>query len=90
MTLCASLEAQNTLNAYIKDSETKEALTGATALLLNTSNGVSADINGFVILSNIPDGKQAVQFSFIGYEERTDTINFPLSDTLVIYHIINS
>ena len=85
MTLCASLEAQNTLNAYIKDSETKEALTGATALLLNTSNGVSADINGFVILSNIPDGKQAVQFSFIGYEERTDTIKFPLSDTLVIY-----
>ncbi len=85
MTLCASLEAQNTLNAYIKDSETKEALTGATALLLNTSNGVSADINGFVILSNIPDGKQAVQFSFLGYEERTDTINFPLSDTLVIY-----
>lgn len=81
----APLKAQNTLLAYIKDASGKEALPGAWAVLDGTNNGSVADINGLVILNNIPDGKQLIKFSFIGYEERTDTISFPHSDTLMIY-----
>ncbi len=84
MIMYASLAAQNTFNAYIKDGENKEALIGATALLVGTSNGVSADVNGLVTITNIPDGKQIIRFTFVGYEERTDTITFPLTDTLTI------
>lgn len=83
--LYAPLKAQNKLIAYIKDASNKEALTGATAVIDGTTNGSAADVNGFVILNNIPDGKQAIKFSFIGYAERTDTISFPNTDTLIVY-----
>lgn len=79
-------QAQNNFKAYIKDNQTKEPIIGATALLIGTSNGASADLNGFLHIKNIPDGQQVIRFSSIGYEERIDTINFPLAteDTLEI------
>lgn len=79
------LKSQHTLTAYIKDASTKEALPGASAILAGTTNGAASDGNGLLILNNIPQGKQVVQFSFIGYEEKTESILFPLSDTLIIY-----
>ena len=70
---------QNTFKAIIKDSESKETLIGATAILQSTTFGASADHNGFVEIKNIPDGKQIIIFSYIGYKERTDTYNFPFT-----------
>lgn len=81
----APLEAQNKLIAYIKDASNKEVLTGATAVIDGTTNGSAAGINGLVIINNVPDGKQVIKFSFIGYAERSDTISFPNSDTLLVY-----
>ncbi len=79
------LRAQNSLKAVILNEEDKEPLIGATAVLAGSANGAAADVNGFINLTNIPDGKQAITFSFIGYEERTDTILFPYPDTLIVY-----
>lgn len=81
---------QNNFKANIKDAETKEPLIGATAILQGSTNGATADQNGFVELKNIPNGKQVILFSFIGYAERIDTLNFPLthSDTMEI--LLNS
>jgi len=70
---------QNTFKAIIKDSESKETLIGATAILQGTTNGASADQNGFIEIKNIPDGKQIIIFRYIGYQEKTDTFNFPLT-----------
>ena len=72
---------QNTFKAIIKDSESKESLVGATAILQGTTNGASTDQNGFVEIKNIPDGKQIIIFRYIGYEEKTDMFNFPLIQT---------
>ena len=85
MGLCAPLNAQNTLYAYIKDGSTRDPLPGASAVLVGTTNGAAADMNGLVIVKEIPSGKQFIQFHFIGYEERIDTIVFPVPDTLTIY-----
>jgi outer membrane receptor for ferrienterochelin and colicins len=85
--LCISYlcKAQNTFIAKIQDSETREPLIGASALLAGTNKGVKADANGIVVLSNIPDGKHVINFRYIGYEERLDTITFPTGkDTLVL------
>jgi outer membrane receptor for ferrienterochelin and colicins len=79
------LKAQNKLTVYIKDSSSKEALTGASAVVGGTTNGSTADANGLVTINNIPDGKQVIKFSFIGYAERSDTISFPNNDTLIVY-----
>jgi len=71
--------AQNTLRATIKDAKTKETLIGATGSLAGTTNGTASDTSGMLILHNIPDGKQIIKFSYVGYETRLDTLGFPLT-----------
>lgn len=77
---------QNTLKAVIKDSKTNEPLIGATAVLLETGKGATTDAEGLLILTNIPNGKQAIEFRYIGYEIQKDTFDFPLAtlDTISV------
>lgn len=70
--------AQNTLKATIKDSKNNEPLVGATTILRGTANGAIADANGLIELKNIPNGKQIIEFSYIGFVPRIDTFLFPL------------
>lgn len=70
--------AQNTFKAVLKDSDEKEPLIGATAHLLNTGNGASSDVNGYIEIRDIPSGIQVIEFRSLGYETRLDTLIFPL------------
>ena len=81
---------QNSLKVVIKDSETKEPLIGATAVLEKTTKGASADVTGMLIIENIPDGKQLIVFSYVGYETRKDTFDFPLSSTEAVEILLMS
>lgn len=69
---------QNTFKVSIKDSKTNEPLIGATAVLLGTEKGATTDAEGLLNLINIPNGKQVIEFRYIGYEIRKDTFEFPL------------
>lgn len=82
--------SQNTFKAIMKDSETKEPLIGASAILEGTTNGATADINGLITISNIPNGKQEIQFRYIGYEEHEETFEFPLANTEPIEILLKS
>jgi len=73
------VKGQNTFKAVIKDSETKEPVIGATAVVRNTNKGASADIRGMVEIKNISNGKQLIDFRMVGYKILTDTFSFPLS-----------
>jgi len=77
-------QAQNTFTAIVKDNETKEPLIGANCVLKGTTNGSSADINGEIILQNIPVGKQTLQFSYVSYKTIEKEFEFPLQDTSLI------
>ena len=57
------LFSQNSFKAIIKDGETKEVLFGANAIIQGTTNGASADQNGFLEITNIPNGTQTIVFS---------------------------
>ncbi len=83
--MCTALKAQSDFIAYIKDKQTKEVLPGASAVITGTTNGAVADQNGLVIIPHMDTGRTIIQFNFIGYEVRLDTISFPIRDTLVIY-----
>ena len=72
--------SQNTFNATILDKNTKEPLIGTVASIQGTTLGGMADNKGHLTISNIPDGKQVIVFSLIGYEALKDTLTFPLSD----------
>ncbi|MGI4020687.1 MAG: TonB-dependent receptor [Janthinobacterium lividum] len=70
--------SQNTFKAVIKNAKTTEVLISATALLKTSAIGATSDTSGLVILADIPDGQQVIQFSYVGFETRLDTLTFPL------------
>ena len=76
--------SQNTFKAIIKDSESKEALIGASAILQDTNQGASANLDGMIEINNIPDGAHTIIFSYLGYEAQSRTFNFPLTQTSII------
>ncbi|MDG2058577.1 MAG: carboxypeptidase-like regulatory domain-containing protein, partial [Flavobacteriales bacterium] len=69
--------AQNTFTSKIVDSENNEVLIGTTILLKGTTNGVNTNTQGSAILENIPNGKQTIIVSYIGYQEREIIYTFP-------------
>ena len=73
-----SVFPQNIFKAFVKDYYTGEALAGATVVLNGTNNGSISDTTGLVELRDIPDGKQVLVFSYVGYKQRVDTLIFPL------------
>lgn len=80
--IAASAYAQNTYKAVIKDAQTLQPLVGATVKIQNTSLGTSSGNDGSVALSNIPSGKYVVEFSYVGYTSKTDTLLFPTDSTV--------
>ena len=78
--------AQNTFTSKIVDSENNEVLIGATILLKGTTNGVNTNTQGSAILENIPNGKQTIIVSYIGYQEREMIYTFPQAG-LVVHEI---
>lgn len=73
--------SQNTFKALVKDKESNELLIGATASVQGSSMGAITDNEGLLEIKNIHNGKQIIVFSYIGYEKRTETFNFPLAHT---------
>jgi len=71
--------SQNSFRAIIKDGETREVLFGANAIVKGTVNGASSNQNGFLEITNIQNGTQTIIFSFIGYNEKSEIYEFPLT-----------
>ena len=82
-----AIQAQNTFRAILKDEDTKEALPFANVVLEDSQNGAATDTTGFIALKNIPNGKQTLVFSFVGYRTKEKNFTFPISqkDPFVIY-----
>ncbi|RZL47657.1 MAG: TonB-dependent receptor [Pedobacter sp.] len=72
---------QNTWKAQVLEQETKNPIFGATAKIKGLSIGTQADEKGFLTLTNIPNGMQVIVVSFVGFEEKTITVTFPLTQT---------
>lgn len=61
------------IKGLVLDKQSEQPLQGATIELLNleTATGVITDFDGRFIFENIPLGRQAIQISYIGYENVT-------------------
>ena len=73
-----SLFSQNTFKARVIDEETKEPLIGASALVKGTTLGATTDTNGYLEIKNIPDGKQDIEFRYLGYKTKEKEVSFPI------------
>ncbi len=74
--------AQNTFIATIIDHEEATPLVGVTVFLSALNIGDISNINGEIIISNIPDGTHTIEFRYLGYETISITRTFPLSADL--------
>ncbi len=66
--LTSSVFAQGVITGKIIDSESSEALIGATVVIEGTRLGTIADLDGNFILKKVPAGDHTLQFSYVGYE----------------------
>ncbi len=77
--------AQNTFKAIVINEKTKEAVDSVSVFLNGTQNGSTTNEKGFVVLENIPSGKQTIVFSSFGYRKVERNILFPQNDTIEIF-----
>jgi iron complex outermembrane recepter protein len=68
-----TLYAQNKISGKILDQDNLP-LTGATIFISDNSKGTISDKNGYYQLINLPNGKNTIQVSFIGYATRIETV----------------
>lgn len=69
--------SQNIFKAEIKDAENKEPLPGANAVVAGTTLGATANMEGVIIIEDLPDGRHIIEISFLGYEPEEITAEFP-------------
>ena len=86
-TLSTLLYSQNKINGFVVDKQSSEKLIGVNIILLGSSNGTTTDINGKFTLTDIPNGKQKILFSYIGYKEFTIELAFPYSNDLLKFEL---
>lgn len=62
---------QGVIKGKILDSKTKEPLIGAAILVVGTTNGVAADLDGNFVISNVKSGTHSLTASYVAYKTAT-------------------
>jgi outer membrane receptor for ferrienterochelin and colicins len=71
-----SLRAQNTVLFQVSNEES-EALIGATIVQKGTITGGVTNLDGEYQFTDLPNGQIVFEISFVGYEPKTKSLNFP-------------
>ncbi len=74
LSITAFSQEKFTLNGYLKDGETGETLIGASVYLQELAKGTTSNEYGFYSIS-VPAGTYTVEYRYIGFAARTETIN---------------
>lgn len=82
---CSVIYAQNSISGIITDQHNRP-LEGATVFLPEINKGTITDKNGFYELTDLPGGKVKIQFSFVGYTNKIESLL--LSDKSTVLNII--
>lgn len=78
----ANIFAQSNFKIIVKDNTKQETLMGVSATIKGTQIAGSSDTSGLIILRNIPNGKQTIAFSYVGFETLEQSFIFPVADSL--------
>jgi len=90
----SAFAASGKLRGSVVDDKTKEALIGASIVIVGTNYGAVTDVDGNYIIQNVPPGTYSLRSSFISYqnvtisnvkvsEDLTTEINFRLTSSEV-------
>ncbi len=67
-------KSQNTFIAVIRNNDTKAPLPGVSVQIKSLKLSAKADDAGIIFLNNVPNGKQNIEFSHVGYKEIEKTV----------------
>ncbi len=73
--------AQNNLRVVLKDAETTEPLIGASVSMPGINKTASTDATGTVNFTDIPNGIHHIEYRYLGYTTRQDSLTFPRATT---------
>ncbi len=71
-----------TINGYVSEAATGEAIWGANAVIAGTTLGASSNSSGFYTISRIPAGEHIIVFSFLGFREQRIEVTVSAGETL--------
>lgn len=80
----AQVKEKTTINGFVHDSKTGEALIGANVHIEGTNLGASTNLSGFFAIPGVQVGKQTLIVSFMGYKNQAVKINVKKSGNDVI------
>ncbi len=80
--ICTNIAAQNIFKATVKENRTNESISRVTAIVKGTNIATISDSLGKITLRNIPNGKQTIVLSYIGFDQIEKTYVFPINDSL--------
>lgn len=69
-----SVMGQNTIKGVLIDDDKGEAIPFAQVFLEGTNHWSSTDINGYFVITKIPDGNYVIKVKYIGYQEYSEPI----------------
>ncbi|MBU0528619.1 TonB-dependent receptor [bacterium] len=77
LVLPLALFAQNTITGTVTDAKTGNGLAGANVVVGGTTMGAAADVDGYFVIENVPDGTYTLTASVIGYVNGNATLTLP-------------
>lgn len=76
---------QKSLTAVLKDSNTKQPLAGVQVSLNGIVTGFQSNQQGYIRIDSLADTTHSITYTLKGYQTRTDTLIYPLADTLMVF-----
>ena len=77
-------EGTGIIRGTVTDSSNNEPLVGANVLIVGTSIGTAADIDGKFTIQNIPVGKYSLKVIYVGYKKSIQTVIVTSDSTTII------
>jgi iron complex outermembrane receptor protein len=76
--------AQASLSGRIYDAKTAAPLVGASVWIESLGRGAVSDSDGNFTLQRVPNGKQEIRVSYVGYETLRKSVELPLAGSLEV------
>ena len=71
----AAERAQGSIEGFVRDAGTGEALVGVNVILMGSPAGMATDVNGYYRINNVPSGWQVIRVSYVGYQTVNVRVN---------------
>lgn len=78
--------SQNTFKAIVKSE--KDTLIGTSASIKKLKLNTVSNNKGEILFTNLPNGTFEIEFEYVGYEENSITLTFPLKNPSEVFVII--